>query len=134
MTEPRETRAAADAGSGPLARRCSSCSREPRTRSDVADLEIVWLVDGGDGKPTPARFCRICRPRGLVEEVACEDCGDGPLLSGIFAEPADLFTTAALQEWLEETGWTHGSICPNCSATPAGNGPSARSAFPVGYS
>lgn len=126
MSTPRQSRPAADVGPGPLARRCSSCSGEPHTRSDVADLDIVWLVEGDDGKPTPARFCRRCRPRGLVEEVACEDCGDGPLLSGIFAEPADLFTAAALQEWLHETGWTHGAICPNCNATAAGNGSRAR--------
>ena len=134
MSEPRQAMPVAYAGSGALERRCSSCSGKPRTRSDVADLEIVWLVDVGEGKPAAARFCRTCRPRGRVEEVACEDCGDGPLLSGVFADPADLFTAAALQEWLDETGWTHGTICPNCSAAAEGNAPAARSAFPVGHS
>lgn len=128
MGAARPVMPATDAGSGALTRRCSSCSLEPRTRSDVADLEIVWLVADDDGKPTPARFCRTCRPRGQIEEVACEDCGDGPLLSGVFAEPVDLFTGAALQEWLDETGWTHGCVCPDCSAVRGGRGAASRTA------
>lgn len=116
MGTPRSVTPVTYTGSVALTRRCSSCSLEPRMRSYVADLEIVWLVAGQDGKPGPARFCCSCRPRGQIQEVACEDCGDGPLLSGVFAEPVDLFTSAALQEWLDETGWTHGCVCPDCSA------------------
>ena len=115
MGAPRPAMPVTYTGSVALTRRCSSCSQEPKTRSDVADLEIVWLVAGNDGTPAPARFCRACRPRGPVEEVACPNCGDGPLLSGVFADPVDLFTVAALQEWLDDTGWTHGGICPECS-------------------
>lgn len=133
MGSPRHEWPVAYAGPGALPRRCSSCSGEPWTRGDVADLDVVWLVAGRDGTPRAVRFCRGCRPGGRVGEVACEDCGDGPLLSGVFADPADLFTAAALQEWLEQTGWTHGSVCPKCSVTTARRRTERSGALPGDY-
>lgn len=95
---------------------CVGCGTFGATASSVADLAVVWLVpDPRTAQPTAARFCRGCAPAGPVGEVECLECGDGPLLTGTLAHAADLVTTAAVDAWLETTGWRPaGPWCPTC--------------------
>lgn len=103
---------------------CSGCGARGGDRAAVADLEVTWLLPD----PTSAldaiatgRFCRACRPRGDVGELACAACGDGPLLAGALAQ-ADLVGSAAIDTWLAATGWSlaltgrAGPWCPACAA------------------
>jgi len=56
-----------------------------------------------------------CAPTGPVNDVACAACGDGPLLAGDLAVP-DLAAAAAIDAWLEQTGWrSAGPWCPTCA-------------------
>ena len=105
-----------------LTERCSRCGAAGPDRAGVADLEVTWLLPHGDGGDVVAgRFCRACRPRGEVAELACAGCGDGPLLAGALAE-ADLAAAAAIDAWLTATGWRlaltrrAGPWCPACAA------------------
>jgi hypothetical protein len=42
---------------------------------------ILWLhLDGG--RITEAHHCVTCQPHDHVVDVACADCGDGPLITG----------------------------------------------------
>jgi len=112
---------------------CHGCGLPGRTAREVADLTTPWLVpapgpegtsrdagtDAGAGPGAglvEARFCRRCAPTGPVEDVACAACGDGPLLAGDLAVP-DLAAAAAIDAWLEQTGWRPaGPWCPTCAA------------------
>ncbi len=114
---------------------CNGCGRPGRTAREVADLTITWLVPVPDAGPedsthaedtthaggagaglVEARLCRRCAPTGPVDDLACAACGDGPLLAGDLAVP-DLAAAAAIDAWLEQTGWRPaGPWCPTCAA------------------
>ncbi len=75
-------------------RRCPSCGYTPAQGREADehwdDLEVVWLVDDRDGSSQVSvrRFCSHCQPQGRVAAVVCRVCGDGPMLTGAFAETA----------------------------------------------
>lgn len=56
---------------------CDNCRAAPRTPAQVADLEVMWLVDGLGDAPAPARYCRACQPRGEIGTWECDQCCDG---------------------------------------------------------
>jgi hypothetical protein len=99
----------------------------------VADLGITWLLPDPQDPAGPARlarFCRECAPSGPLDEITCAACGDGPILTGVLAEPTDLATAAVVDFWLDAVGWrwrigpSPGPWCPDCSpavASRAGN-------------
>lgn len=97
-------------------RMCGGCRRQPVTAAEIADLDTLWLVPALGDLPAAARYCRACAPtNGPIAEVACESCGEGPLLAGVLALGEDLTTTAAIDQWLEESGWRPaGPWCPDC--------------------
>ncbi len=110
---------------------CDGCGFPGRIAREIADLDTPWLVPAPAAGPddtsraagaeagvglVQARFCRRCAPTGPVEDVACAACGDGPLLAGDLAVP-DLAAAAAIDAWLEQTGWrSAGPWCPTCAA------------------
>jgi hypothetical protein len=93
--------------------RCSGCGREARNPVARAEVATTWLLPGAGG-PVERRFCRDCAPSGLIDEVVCMRCGDGPLLAGALAagdEPASV----AVTRWLSGAGWRlAGPMCPAC--------------------
>src|ERR1700730_16401973 len=80
-----------------------------------ADLSVAWLL-AGPGGVVERRFCRACAPSGLVGEVRCRYCADGPLLTGELA-CADAATDPGMSEWLRAQGWRVDSLltCPRCA-------------------
>ena len=71
-------------GAGP------SCGHQPASHAEIhdhrAEMAILWLhLDGG--RVAEAHHCATCQPHDHVIDVACADCGDGPLVTG---QPPDL--------------------------------------------
>lgn len=99
------------------------CGHGARTRSEVADLSVEWLVYDPNGPAAvPARFHHGCRPAGVPGDGACSDCGDGPLIEPALDQPVDLLAAAALSTWLVDHGWSEHSrrwCCPACAAGTA---------------
>jgi hypothetical protein len=99
---PRARPAAARA---PLA--CPACGREPAANGEALqqreDLAIVWLHLDGDHL-TEARHCVACQPHGLVIDVSCSCCGNGPLITGQPPELGDQLAQPAV-DWLHARGW-----------------------------
>ncbi len=116
-------------------RACPSCGHEPTTRAEAAhqraDLAVTWLhIDPeGHGRPLAARHCRHCQPQYHVVDIACAVCGDGPIITGEFATPADALTDP-VQRWLTDKGWqtTPQLLCPDHSRHGADMPSVARSA------
>ncbi|MET8317477.1 recombinase family protein [Rhodococcus erythropolis] len=105
-----------------LPRTCPTCGYEPSTRAEAAhqrgDLAVAWLHTNVDdqGSVVIQSHCRHCEPEPPAFDVACEVCGDGPILTGIFAEVAcrgDL--PVAVAQWLVGSGWTvtPSLLCPD---------------------
>ena len=66
------------------------------------DLAVAWLhLDGA--AVTGARHCAACQPYEHIIDVACSDCGDGPLITGP-SELGDHLPPPAL-DWLHARGW-----------------------------
>lgn len=90
------------------------------------ELATTWLllepetVHGVAAGVVTRRFCRTCAPSGLVTEVACAVCADGPLLAGELATAAG---RGVVDAWLVGQGWPCDEVvlCPRCSpvAPPA---------------
>ena len=103
--------------------RCQGCGHGARTRGEVADLSVEWLVyDPSLAAAVAARFHHGCRPAGVPGDGACSDCGDGPLIEPALDQPDDLLAAAALSAWLADHGWTetnHRSYCPACASGAA---------------
>ena len=103
-------------------RACPSCGHEPATRAEAAhqraDLAVTWLhTDPTHGdQPLAAQHCRHCQPQQHVVDIACAICGDGPIITGEFATPADALTDP-VQRWLTPAGWqtTPRLLCPDHS-------------------
>lgn len=100
---------------------CSSCGHRAVDAGDVgqgwrmrADLEVLWLVMRAR-RVQSCRFCLACAPDGLVTDIACVVCGDGPLLVGELAEPR---YRERVWRWLKTRGWRTGAglVCPSCMA------------------
>jgi hypothetical protein len=98
-------RARPAAGLAPLA--CPACGREPATRGEALqqrqDLAIVWLHLDGDHL-TEDRHCVACQPHGLVIDVSCSCCGNGPLITGQPPGLGDQLAASAL-DWMHSRGW-----------------------------
>ncbi|ELB95071.1 MULTISPECIES: hypothetical protein [unclassified Rhodococcus (in: high G+C Gram-positive bacteria)] len=59
------------------------------------------------GTVTSRHHCRHCEPGQPAFDIACSNCGDGPILAGPLAEQVkngDL--TEPVQRWLTAAGWT----------------------------
>ena len=98
----------------PAAMRCSVCAAGPHTAAERADLATEWLVAGPELELAARRFCRGCAPAGLVDDIACVRCGDGPLLVGELCSMT-LEATVAVDSWLAGRGWRlAGPVCPGC--------------------
>ena len=66
-------------------------------------MAILWLhLDGG--RIIEAHHCATCQPHDHVVDVACADCGDGPLVTG---QPPDLgdHPVGLALTWLHDHGW-----------------------------
>nr|WP_092805574.1 Hin recombinase [Rhodococcus globerulus] len=92
---------------------CPSCGYEPKPRAEAAhqraDLAVIWLhPHPGDLDSVIARsHCCHCEPAPPAFDVACTVCGDGPILAGDFAQPAQSgILPDAVQQWLTASGWT----------------------------
>jgi len=105
------------------ARACPSCGHEPVTREEAvqlrADLAVLWLHPEPDpddpGAVVEARHCRACQPRGLVVDVECTRCGDGPIVTGVLAEDSASGSVAyPARRWLVAAGWSTAPdlVCP----------------------
>ncbi len=86
---------------------CPSCGHQPASRAEAgqhrAGMAILWLhLDGG--RIAEARHCAICQPHEHVIDVACADCGDGPLVTGQPPDLGDHPSEVAL-DWLRGHGW-----------------------------
>jgi hypothetical protein len=118
-----------DRRSSPPARRatqCFGCGAPPRDPSQAADLATAWLLPAEGGMVREARYCCACAPTGLVGEIECAGCGDGPLLAGELAD-ADLLAGAAIDAWLSQSGWRPvGPWCPDCDVAHHGPRPTSR--------
>lgn len=86
---------------------CPSCGHQPASRSEAcqhrAETAILWLhLDSG--RVAEARHCAICQPHEHVIDVACADCGGGPLVTG---QPPDLGgqLSEVVLDWLRGHGW-----------------------------
>lgn len=82
---------------------CPSCGHQPASRAEAcqhrAEMAILWLhLDGG--RIAEARHCAICQPHEHLIDVACADCGNGPLVTG---QPPDL--GEVVLDWLRGHGW-----------------------------
>jgi len=101
---------------------CPSCGNEPVDAQtwwhQRQDLAITWLY------PDPANqlrvlergHCSACQPHQHAAMVACELCGDGPLLAGELAATAtEGHPPAAVRAWLSEQGWQLSPhlLCPD---------------------
>lgn len=105
----------------PASRRgCPSCGHEPASRPEALqqrdDLTICWLHQSAIGAPiNEHRHCVHCQPHVPVASLACAECGDGPLLTGVLAEQAsEQSLPTALQDWLSNRGWRTSPelLCP----------------------
>ena len=103
------------------ARACPSCGHEPATREEAvqrrADLAVLWLHPDPDntGAVVEARHCRACHPRGLVVDVECARCGDGPIITGALAQDSASGSVAyPARRWLVAAGWSTAPdlVCP----------------------
>lgn len=103
-------------------RTCPTCGYEPSTRAEAAhqcgDLAVAWLHPNAvdPGSVVIRSHCHHCEPESPAFDVACEVCGDGPILTGIFAEAAmrgDL--PVPVQRWLVGGAWTVAPtlLCPD---------------------
>jgi RNA polymerase subunit RPABC4/transcription elongation factor Spt4 len=103
------------------ARVCPSCGYEPATREEAAllraDLAVLWLHPDPEhpGAVVEARHCRACHPRVPVVDAECTRCGDGPIITGPFAEDSTPGSVAyPARRWLAAAGWTTAPelVCP----------------------
>jgi len=116
-------------------RACPSCGHEPITREEAttqrADLAVTWLSTDPHrpGQLLPRQHCRHCQPHHPVVDIACEVCGDGPILTGDLAsETVDAGTPPKpVQQWLAADGWqlTPEPLCPDHRTESASCLPSA---------
>ena len=52
------------------------------------------------------RHCFTCQPRGPVVDVECTRCGDGPIITGVFAQHSAPGSGAYPdRRWLLAAGW-----------------------------
>ena len=103
-------------------RTCPTCGYEPSTRAEAAhqrgDLAVAWLHPNVDdqGSVVVLSHCRHCEPEPPAFDVACEVCGDGPILAGSFARAAaGKGLPIPVQQWLVASGWnlTPTLLCPD---------------------
>ncbi|MBX4171492.1 recombinase family protein [Rhodococcus pyridinivorans] len=94
-------------------RACPVCGHEPTTRVEAAhqraDLAAVWLVSdpAHRGRLVAEHHCRQCEPDGPTADIACEVCGDGPLLTGKLAQQVGTGNLPQpVKQWLTDNGWT----------------------------
>ncbi|MDJ0491422.1 recombinase family protein [Rhodococcus qingshengii] len=103
-------------------RTCPTCGYEPSTRAEAAhqrgDLAVAWLHPNADdpGSVVIRSHCHHCEPESPAFDIACEVCGDGPILTGTFAVAAcrgDI--PAPVAHWLLDSGWTvePSLLCPD---------------------
>lgn len=105
-----------------MPRTCPTCGYEPTTRAEAAhqrgDLAVAWLHPKADdqGSVVVRSHCRYCEPEPPAFDVACEVCGDGPILAGTFARSAaGKGLPIPVQQWLIASGWnlTPTLLCPD---------------------
>ncbi|MFJ3113792.1 recombinase family protein [Micrococcus luteus] len=105
-----------------MPRTCPTCGYEPTTRAEAAhqrgDLAVAWLHPKADdqGSVVVRSHCRYCEPEPPAFDVACEVCGDGPILAGTFARTAaGKGLPIPVQQWLITSGWnlTPTLLCPD---------------------
>ncbi|MBP1050944.1 recombinase family protein [Rhodococcus qingshengii] len=102
-------------------RTCPTCGYEPSTRAEAAhqrgDLAVAWLHPNVDdqGSVVVRSHCRHCEPESPAFDIACEVCGDGPILTGTFAVATCRGDLPAPVEWLLDSGWTvkPSLLCPD---------------------
>jgi hypothetical protein len=104
------------------ARRCPGCGHQAGSAAEawvlLGELSTTWLVLDTHGSVQPHRFCHACMTAGPVGDLACSQCGDGPLLAGDLTHPT---AAAQIEQWLQAQGWRTGPTptCPSCSAALA---------------
>lgn len=100
-----------------LPTRCPTCRRRAADLADAlqlaGELDILWLIPDPDNpaRVTTAHYCRSCVPYGLVTDIACTTCGDGPLLTSTLAQPK---IEQPVIGWLHAHGWSHTDVTWTC--------------------
>ncbi len=101
---------------------CSGCRRAAITPVGPVDLAelATWLLPELGDLPAPARSCRSCAPparslRWPALAAPTSPCSPATSLPATSPPPGDLVVTAAVDAWLEATGWRPaGPWCPEC--------------------
>ncbi|KAA2247177.1 Hin recombinase [Solihabitans fulvus] len=101
-------------------RACPHCGHRPAGRREArqlcADTTVTWLEPGPDGTLGEAHHCTACAPTGPVIDLACDTCGDGPLLCYAARSPSLSDLLAAARRWLCALGWQATGRCLTCPA------------------